>query len=115
MTSLRWQTCSVDLGGLFQPTQCQQMHIMSVFRVVIREDFSHTLVERLVNDIEKVLLELDHLPAKIQVVTNVAVFCDEKIGGNETSVKKTALETQKEITDAWKKFVMDRKKTTKVC
>ncbi|KAF9616744.1 hypothetical protein IFM89_032263 [Coptis chinensis] len=73
---------------------------VTVLRVVIREEFSHTLAECLVNDIEKVLLELDHLPTKM---------------GNGTSVKKTALETQKEITDAWKKFVMDRKKTTKVC
>ncbi|KAF9624737.1 hypothetical protein IFM89_013275 [Coptis chinensis] len=88
---------------------------VTVLRVVIREDFSHTLAERLVNDIEKVLLELDHHPAKIQAVTSAAIFSDEKIGGNGTTVKKTALETQREITDAWKKFVMDRKKTTKVC
>lgn len=37
---------------------------VTVLRVVIREDFSRTLVEKLVNDIKKVLEELDCLPSK---------------------------------------------------
>ncbi|KAF2536620.1 hypothetical protein F2Q68_00020363 [Brassica cretica] len=38
---------------------------VTVLRVVIREDFSRTLAERLVADFEKVLRELDTLPAKV--------------------------------------------------
>ena len=37
---------------------------VTVLRVVIREDFSRTLAERLVLDITKVLHELDQLPSK---------------------------------------------------
>lgn len=84
---------------------------VTVLRVVIREDFSRTLAERLVLDITKVLHELDTLPARIHA----------KMSGNEdekkkhcTILKKSAIETQREITDAWKKFVMV-KKTNGVC
>ncbi|KAJ8444293.1 hypothetical protein Cgig2_029706 [Carnegiea gigantea] len=77
---------------------------VTVLRVVVREDFSRTLGERLVLDVTKVLNELDHLPSK----TNN----DAK--GKNGAVKKTALERQREITDVWKKFVMARK-TSKVC
>eukprot|EP01018_Ginkgo_biloba_P028560 Gb_41109 [translate_table: standard] len=38
---------------------------VTLLRVVIREDFSRTLAERLVHDIEKVLQELDTLPPKL--------------------------------------------------
>lgn len=37
---------------------------ITVLRVVIREDFSRTLAERLVLDIEKALHELDAMPCK---------------------------------------------------
>lgn len=77
---------------------------VTVLRVVVREDFSRTLGERLVLDITKVLNELDHLSSK----TNN----DAK--GKNGAVKKSALERQREITDVWKKFVMARK-TSKVC
>ncbi|KAK4274991.1 hypothetical protein QN277_018140 [Acacia crassicarpa] len=64
---------------------------ITVIRVVIREDFSRTLAERLVIDIQKVLHDLDLL-------------------SGHTVVKKSEHETQKEITTAWRKFVADRKK-----
>ncbi|KAA8529912.1 hypothetical protein F0562_034484 [Nyssa sinensis] len=83
---------------------------VTVLRVVIREDFSRTLAERLVLDITKVIHELDALPAKLSA--KITVSSEEKVK-NGTVVKKTALETQREITDVWKKFVMARK--TKVC
>lgn len=79
---------------------------ITVLRVVIREDFSRTLAERLVIDIVKVLEELDSLPSKI---TAKIVSAEEK------TMKKTALETTREITTAWKKLVMDKKKTNGVC
>ncbi|KAL7230442.1 hypothetical protein ACSBR2_008844 [Camellia fascicularis] len=79
---------------------------ITVLRVVIREDFSRTLAERLVSDIQKVLLELDSLPARVSAKMAVV---------QESVVKKTDLEVQREITDAWKRFVLSRKKTNGVC
>ncbi|KAL0379076.1 UNVERIFIED_CONTAM: Glutamate decarboxylase [Sesamum radiatum] len=82
---------------------------VTVLRVVVREDFSRTLAERLVIDVGKVLHELDLLPARVS----------EKLTGaqeqNPTVVKKTAIEVQREITTAWRKLVADRKKTNGVC
>jgi glutamate decarboxylase len=84
---------------------------VTVLRVVIREDFSRTLAERLVLDIQKVLYELDTLPARItEKLTGTEVNAE-----NAAVVKKTAREVQMEITTAWKKFVADRKKTNGVC
>ncbi|THU70984.1 hypothetical protein C4D60_Mb08t30750 [Musa balbisiana] len=83
---------------------------VTVLRVVIREDFSRTLAERLVMDVEKVLHELDSLPPK-----------QTKVNGhpnhhrNGTIPKKSELETQRSVTDAWKKFVMAKKTTNIVC
>lgn len=81
---------------------------VTVLRVVIREDFSRTLAERLVLDIIKVLHDLDAVAAKVS--TNMAISNGEK---NVKNGKKTAMETQREITDVWKKFVQARK--TKIC
>jgi len=69
---------------------------VTVLRVVIREDFSRTLAERLVADFEKVLHELDTLPARVH-----AKMASGKVNG----VKKTPEETQREVTAYWKKFV----------
>ncbi|KMT09731.1 hypothetical protein BVRB_6g131770 [Beta vulgaris subsp. vulgaris] len=84
---------------------------VTVLRVVVREDFSRTLAERLVFDITKVLNELDFLPSK-----NSKSLGHHGIGKNGVVCvpKKSALETQREITDVWKKFVMARK-PSKVC
>ncbi|KFK33415.1 hypothetical protein AALP_AA5G009800 [Arabis alpina] len=41
---------------------------VTVIRVVIRQDFSRTLAERLVLDFEKVLHELDRLPGRISAI-----------------------------------------------
>ena len=84
---------------------------IAVLRVVIREDFSRTLAERLVLDITEVLHELDTLPATLS--TKVLSASEEKKVKNGTVVKKTEIETQREITDFWKKYVMQRK--TNVC
>ncbi|KAL6215094.1 hypothetical protein ACLB2K_014525 [Fragaria x ananassa] len=88
---------------------------VTVLRVVIREDFSHTLAERLVNDIQKVLHELDRLPSKLSSNSTIET---QEVENNEKSTvttKKSALETQREITTIWRKFVMDKKKITGVC
>ncbi|KAL2906939.1 Glutamate decarboxylase 4 [Bienertia sinuspersici] len=84
---------------------------VTVLRVVVREDFSRTLAERLVLDITKVLNELDQLPSKNGNSQNHHFMGKN---GVVNMHKKTALETQREITDVWKKFVMARK-SSKVC
>ncbi|KAL7104202.1 hypothetical protein ACP275_08G228300 [Erythranthe tilingii] len=81
---------------------------ITVLRVVVREDFSRTLAERLVADIEKVLHELDTLPSRVTEKLKV----EEE---HREIVKKTAIEVQKEITAAWRKMVADRKKTSAIC
>ncbi|KAJ6689484.1 hypothetical protein OIU85_005850 [Salix viminalis] len=94
---------------------------ITVLRVVIREDFSRTLAERLVLDITKVLHELDALPAKPSSKKSVNGVENGKISGslegkNGTVVKKTAMETQREITAYWKNFVMAKKSdNNKIC
>lgn len=85
---------------------------ITVLRVVIREDFSHTLAERLVQDIQKVLHDLDTLPARVQAKMEIH---QQQNNGNGKA-KKTALETTLEITTAWKKLVADgKKKKNGVC
>ena len=84
---------------------------VTVLRVVIREDFSRTLAERLVLDIEKVLHELDTLPAKV----TAKLTGNDENAHNVALVKKTTREVQLEITAAWKKLVADRKRTNGVC
>lgn len=79
---------------------------VTVLRVVIREDFSRTLAERLVADVEKVVHELDALPVRVISSSSVTVNTEE----NGKVVKKSALETQREITAIWRKFVLERKK-----
>ncbi|KAK2386428.1 glutamate decarboxylase [Trifolium repens] len=87
---------------------------ITVLRVVIREDFSRTLAERLVADVEKVLHELDTLAARIRMISsssNVTVTEEVvKNNGQVVATKKSALETEREITAVWKKFVLERKK-----
>lgn len=90
---------------------------ITVLRVVIREDFSRTFAERLVTDITKVLHELDLLPAKVLASNSITVDGEEDEGSEVKMVvaKKSAIETQREITTAWKKFVMEKKKMNGVC
>ncbi|XP_062216280.1 glutamate decarboxylase 1-like isoform X1 [Phragmites australis] len=77
---------------------------VTVLRVVIREEFSRTLAERLVLDIEKVMYQLDALPSKLAPPPLPAPLAK----------KKSELETQRSVTEAWKKFVL-AKKTNGVC
>ncbi|KAM5558260.1 glutamate decarboxylase 1 [Rosa sericea] len=88
---------------------------VTVLRVVIREDFSHTLAERLVNDIQQVLHELDHLPSKLSSNSSIESQSVENNEKSTVTMKKSALETQREITTIWRKFVMEKKKITGVC
>ncbi|KAM3327709.1 glutamate decarboxylase 4 [Capsicum galapagoense] len=96
---------------------------VTVLRVVIREDFSRTLAERLVLDIIKVLHELDTLPARLSAKLEVAEENNliihpngptdpagiKKDNNNNKGIKKTDIEVQREVTDYWKKYVLARK------
>ncbi|KAK3222247.1 hypothetical protein Dsin_009272 [Dipteronia sinensis] len=79
---------------------------VTVLRVVIREDFSRTLAERLVLDITKVLHELDSMSSKLLAAAQ----------HNGKNGKKTDMETQREVATYWKKFVSDIKTNrNKIC
>jgi glutamate decarboxylase len=77
---------------------------VTVLRVVIREDFSRTLAERLVLDIEKVLHELDALPARVPSGDLAAT--------EETEIQK---DKQRQVISLWKRAVLAKKKTNGVC
>lgn len=80
---------------------------IAVLRVVVREDFSRSLVDRLITDIQKVLADLVSTVAatsSLESTKNVKVAV----------VKKTVEETVQEITSYWKKLV-NKEKTTGVC
>lgn len=85
---------------------------IAVLRVVVREDFSRTLAERLVSHIEQVLKEIDALPSQVSTktahVTAVVNETPESDGAKKT--KKSVIETQNEVIKHWKRFV-DAKRT----
>ncbi|KAJ4908101.1 Glutamate decarboxylase 1 [Raphanus sativus] len=88
----------------------------TVLRVVIREDFSRTLAERLVIDIEKVMRELDELPSRVIHKISLGEAKSKADGDNLiVTVKKIDMEKKREIINGWKKFVYDRKKTYGIC
>ncbi|XP_022146469.1 glutamate decarboxylase-like [Momordica charantia] len=81
---------------------------VSVLRVVIREDFSRTLAERLVLDVIKVLAELDTLPSKNG--GKIGSLEEEENGKNEKAMKKkTAEEREREIVSHWRNVTKARK------
>jgi glutamate decarboxylase len=85
---------------------------VTVLRVVIREDFSRTLAERLVIDIGKVLHELETLPSRISA--NIVLANEEKDAVADKDKKDVQNETR-EIITAWRKLVIQRKKMNGVC
>ncbi|XP_026440296.1 glutamate decarboxylase 1-like [Papaver somniferum] len=90
---------------------------ITVLRVVIREDFSRTLAERLVLDIIKVLQELDNTSAKLIVKINKQISdnYEKQVQENgKTLVKKTEVETQTEVINKLKKMVLSTK-TKGIC
>ncbi|KAJ6827456.1 glutamate decarboxylase-like isoform X2 [Iris pallida] len=79
---------------------------VEILRVVIREDFSRSLAERLVMDLGKVLVEMEGL--------KVASVIGEKSNYGVVAKKESATEMEREITTYWRNMV-DRKKTSGVC
>lgn len=88
---------------------------IAVLRVVIREDFSHSLAERLVSDIEKILTELDtqpsRLPTKAFRITAEEVRNDKGDGLHQFHTD--TVESQKDIIKHLRKIA--GKKTSGVC
>ena len=85
---------------------------IAVLRVVIREDFSRSLAERLVSDIKRVLTEIDERPSHVSTTTAHITTVDETQNkdGKGKRVKKSVEETQQEIAKYWKRLV-DGKRT----
>jgi len=79
---------------------------IAILRVVVREDFNHGLAERLAADIDKVVKILDTLPSTITTkAAHVTAITSEP---NE-KVKKSELETQREIAIYWKRLLEGKK------
>lgn len=85
---------------------------VAVLRVVIREDFSRSLGERLVADIGKVLKEIDARRSLSSKIESFASGASDGVDSN--ALKKSVAETQQGITSFWKRFA-ERKKTSGVC
>ena len=87
---------------------------IAVLRVVIREDFSRALAERLISDIEKVMKEMETHPIRVSTKTaHVTATIDETQDGEDggkKNIKKSARETPEEIATYWRQLVA-RKKT----
>lgn len=79
---------------------------IAVLRIVVREDFSYSLAERLLSDIEKVVKEFEQLPPGA-VVKEAHVTVDDL----HINSKKSVVEKQREICSYWRKI----KKTSGVC
>jgi len=79
---------------------------IAVLRVVVREDFSHGLAQRLVSDIEKVMKLLETLPSTFATKTAHVTAITSETG---EKVKKNATETQREIILYWKRLVDGKK------
>jgi len=75
---------------------------IAVLRVVVREDFNHGLAERLAADIDKVVKVLDTLPSPLTIkAAHVTAITSEP----NDKVKKSAIETQREISVYWKRLL----------
>lgn len=84
---------------------------IAVLRVVIREDFSRSLAERLVSDIQRVVQEMDAHPINI-----VPIESSSMTQGDKGGVKKDLVGTQREIAHYWKSLVHGSKtKTNGIC
>jgi glutamate decarboxylase len=84
---------------------------VAVLRVVIREDFSRSLAERLVSDIVKILHELDAHSAQVLKISSA--IAKQQSGDDGVVTKKSVLETEREIFAYWRDQV--KKKQTGIC
>ncbi|MCL7022874.1 hypothetical protein MKW94_013958 [Papaver nudicaule] len=104
------------IPAYIMPADAQEV---AVLRVVIREEFSRSLAERLLSDFEKVMKELEELPSRIaQKVAQITAAEGEVKGGEGVVHKKMSVkETEDGVTKHWKRRLLDagRKKTSGIC
>jgi len=82
---------------------------VAVLRVVIREDFSRSFSERLVNDVLKILRELDACATHaVRVAT--ATAAGQSGDGGGVVARKSVLEIEREVAARWRDAV-NKKKT----
>nr|AHB63230.1 glutamate decarboxylase 1 [Scutellaria baicalensis] len=87
---------------------------VAVLRVVIREDFSHSLAERLVSHIQKVVDEMELLPPRASVKEAHVSLDDLHITkGEKQNLKKNIDESEKDICRYWRRI--SDKKNSGVC
>lgn len=77
---------------------------IAVLRVVVREDFSRGLAERLLTDIERVLKELDARPSHIVPAGTAHVALVD-----DGHVRKRVKHIQEDVTKHWKRFVKQKR------
>ncbi|PPD83555.1 hypothetical protein GOBAR_DD19488 [Gossypium barbadense] len=88
---------------------------IAVLRVVVREDFSCSLAERLISHIQEVLKELDSLPSRIVKDSHVVAVAKEVVEENKDgeAAKMGDRKIQEKVTKQWRHYVKTKK--TGVC
>lgn len=88
---------------------------IAVLRVVVREDFSCSLAERLISHIQEVLKELDSLPSQIVKDSHVVAVAKEVVEENKDgeAAKMGDRKIQEKVTKQWRHYVKTKK--TGVC
>ncbi|KAA3459694.1 glutamate decarboxylase-like [Gossypium australe] len=88
---------------------------IAVLRVVVREDFSCSLAERLISHIQEVLKELDSLPSRIVKDSHVVAVAKEVVDENKDAeaAKMGDRKIQEKVTKQWRHYVQTKK--TGVC
>lgn len=78
---------------------------VTLLRVVVREDFSHGLVDRLVTDIKRVLAKLDSQPSKLVQQVAESLKDDDKAAAEHVKSEKAQKEKQSHEADKSGKHV----------
>ncbi|KAH1075564.1 hypothetical protein J1N35_027892 [Gossypium stocksii] len=88
---------------------------IAVLRVVVREDFSCSLAERLISHIQEVMKELDSLPSRIVKDSHVVAVAKEVVEENKggEAAKMADRKIQEKVTKQWRHYVKTKK--TGVC
>ncbi|XVF09357.1 hypothetical protein REPUB_Repub07fG0085600 [Reevesia pubescens] len=86
---------------------------VAVLRVVVREDLSRSLAERLISHIEDVVKELDSLAGRTAIeASHVDAVVHAVQDGNKggSAAKRTEREIQEEVSRYWRRFVENKKR-----
>lgn len=89
---------------------------IAVLRVVVREEFSRTLAERLVADLERVVREIDTLPSfESTKAAHITSIVDETQHSDRVAkhAKKNPTQMEEEVVINWRRLVEGKR--TGVC